>query len=81
MAEDFFFRTLFNDNFSIVTMYVVALAGWWMMNQKLEGSGRRLNEVLSQHLPGATQKDHEKFKVGHPMSWPILEPWTYRTQV
>jgi hypothetical protein len=47
----------------------------------MDGSGRGLIEVLSQHLAGGTEENDENFQSGYPVARPKLEPRISQTRV
>jgi hypothetical protein len=64
---------LFNDNVSS-TAYIVAMIWiWWLMNDELKRIWKEevvvLFKVISRHLPGGTENNHEK-DLGRPVSGP-----------
>jgi hypothetical protein len=62
--------------FSVTTLYNVG-----RYNDELERSGRGLTEILSPHLPGRTEGNHEALQSEESMFLSRFEPKTCRIQV
>jgi hypothetical protein len=52
-----------------------------LTGQDLEGSGRSITEVLSQHVLGVCEENYEKPHSGLPMTRPIFQPRSSKIQI